>query len=70
MRRPNGSQRIVAQRTFILATAEFKPLSPTDSTAPFEINETTELFLVDVMHSPVLADYWGDDADDDLIANP
>ena len=70
MRRPSGSQRIVAQRTFILATAEFNPLSPTDSTAPFEINETTELLLVDAARNPVLADYWGDDSDDDLIGSP
>ena len=65
-----GPQRIVAERTFILATAEVNPLTPADRTEPFEMDEAAELLRMDAAHNPVLADYWGDDSDDDLIANP
>ena len=65
-----GPQRIVGQRTFILATAEIDPRTSTESAEPFETAEAAELLRMDAAHNPVLADYWGDDADDDLIANP
>ena len=54
-----GLQRIVAQRTLISATTE-----------PFEIDAMAELLRMDAAHNPVLADYWGDDSNDDLIATP
>ncbi len=37
---------------------------------PFTMEEVTQLIRMDKIHDPVLAEYWGDDADDDLIANP
>ena len=36
----------------------------------FKMDETDELLRMDAAHNPVLADYWGDDSDDDLIGNP
>ncbi len=35
-----------------------------------ESTEEEEYIAMDAIHDPVLAEYWGDDADDDLIANP
>ena len=29
-----------------------------------------QLLIMDEAHKPVLADYWRDDSDDDLIADP
>ena len=37
---------------------------------PFTMEEVMQLIRMDKIHDPVLAEYWGDDADDDLIANP
>ncbi len=37
---------------------------------PFTLEEVMHLTRMDATHDPVLAEYWGDDADDDLIANP
>ena len=37
---------------------------------PFTSEEVMQLIRTDAIHDPVLAEYWGDDADDDLIANP
>ncbi len=37
---------------------------------PFTPAEIVQLIRMDAIHDPVLAEYWGDDADDDLIANP
>ena len=65
-----GPQRIIAERTFILATAEANPLTPTDGVEPFGMDEAAELLRMDAAHNPVLADYWGDHSDDDLIASP
>ena len=36
----------------------------------FTPEETSRLTRMDSLHNPTLADYWRDDADDDLIANP
>ena len=37
---------------------------------PFTLEEVMQLMRMDSAHNPILAEYWGDDADDDLIANP
>ena len=37
---------------------------------PFTMEEVMQLIRMDAIHDPILAEYWGDDADDDLIANP
>ena len=37
---------------------------------PFTLEEVMQLMRMDSIHNPVLAEYWGNDADDDLIANP
>ena len=37
---------------------------------PFTMEEVMQLIRMDKIHDPVLAEYWGDDTDDDLIANP
>ncbi len=37
---------------------------------PFTLEEALQLTRMDSIHNPVLAEYWGDDSDDDLIANP
>ena len=34
---------------------------------PFTLEEIMQLMRMDSIHNPVLAEYWGDDADDDLI---
>ena len=36
---------------------------------PFTLEEIMQLIRMDATHDPVLAEYWGDDADDDLIAS-
>ncbi len=65
-----GPQRIVANRTFVVAPAEASAGVSEESAEPFETDEAAELLRMDAAHNPVLADYWRDDSDDDLIANP
>lgn len=36
---------------------------------PFTLEEMMQLTSMNAIHDPVLAEYWGDDSDDDLIAN-
>ncbi len=37
---------------------------------PFTLEEVMNLTRMDIIHDSVLAEYLGDDGDDDLIANP
>ena len=65
-----GPQRIIANRTFVIAPAETSGSVSKEGSGLFDLEEMSDLLRMDAAHNPVLADYWGDDSDDDLVANP
>ena len=65
-----GPQRIMANRTFLVTPANASGGVSREDSELFDLGETSDLLRMDAAHSPVLAEYWGNDSDDDLIANP
>ena len=65
-----GPQRIIANRTFLVTPVKASGGVSREDSELFDLEETSDLLRMDAAHSPVLAEYWGNDSDDDLIANP
>ena len=52
------------------ADADERDNAQEEPVEPFTLEEMMQLISMNATHDPVLAEYWGDDSDDDLIANP
>ena len=52
------------------AHAEPAPDASEEEIVLFSEEELQQLMILDEVHSPVLADHWRDDSNDDLIADP
>lgn len=47
-----------------------EPSPESEEIVLFSEEEMAQLMILDEVHSPVLAEYWRNDSDDDLIADP
>lgn len=70
----NEQRGAVKRRSSKTKTAPSRE-KPAPEASPEEVElfteeEMAQLMILDEVHSPVLADYWRNDSDDDLIANP